>query len=365
VKPSSGPFASQGAERERPRPGLAVVPRPRPGSGAPSEQPLARSPLGAVELAGTSPAIRQLRARIARIAAVRSSVLIRGETGSGKGVVARLLHEQGPHWREPFAHVDCAALCPSLAESELFGHERGAFTGAVVQRRGRCELAAGGTLFLDEIGDIEPALQAKLLRVLQERAFERVGGSHTLALRARVVAATNRDLERAVALGRFRRDLYYRLRVVEIALPPLRERREDIPLLAAAAAAECSARLGLRSVPLLEPGFCARLAAHSWPGNVRELFHLVERCLVERPGERLEPQHLDGLLEDPFSLRSTAPTAVAAVRASHREEAERIAAALRATGGNVSRSARRLGLARSTLRYRIERLGLSALIPRD
>ena len=180
-------------------------------------------------LAGDSAVVAQLRHALRRIARADATVLLRGETGTGKGLAARLLHDASPRAAAPFAHVDCAALAPSVIESELFGHERGAFTGADAARAGRLEAAARGTLFLDEIAELEPRLQAKLLRALQDRAFERVGGTRTLALGARVVAATHRDLRRAVAEGSFRADLYFRLQVCEVTLPPLRERLEDLP----------------------------------------------------------------------------------------------------------------------------------------
>src|SRR5690606_926439 len=200
---------------------------PMPCTRTPVPDPRApRDPLAA--LVGCSPAMAALRAALRRSAASDASVLVTGETGTGKGLVARVLHAASPRAAGPFVHVDCAALAPSVIESELFGHERGAFTGADAPRVGRLE-AAAGTLFRDEIAGLEPRRKAKLLRVLQERAFERVGGTRTLPLTARVVAATNRDLRRAIAAGAFRADLYYRLQVIELALPPLRARREDLP----------------------------------------------------------------------------------------------------------------------------------------
>jgi two-component system response regulator AtoC len=333
------------------------------------EDPSPADPLA--PLVGGSPALARLRASVSRAAAVDTTVLLTGETGTGKGLVARLLHVASPRAAEPWVHVDCAALAPTVIESELFGHERGAFTGAAGARTGRLESAGRGTLFLDEVGELEPRLQAKLLRALQDRTFERVGGSRTLPVTARVVAATNRDLRRAVADGSFRADLYYRLQVLELRLPPLRERREDLPALAEQALREVSDRLGRRA-PRMGDGFLAALAAHSWPGNIRELRNVLERLLVQGAGPELGDGDLAAALtpgppglavhETPMTAR--APS-VRSAGPPGPEEREPIVAALVATGGNVARAARRLGLARSTLRHRIVRHGLAHLIPRD
>jgi len=286
-------------------------------------------------LIGGSEAIAAVRRTIASLSDLPTTVLVTGESGTGKGLVARALHASGRRRTQPFVHADCAGLPEPLFESELFGHERGAFTGALAARIGRAEAAADGTLFLDEVGELPLRLQAKLLRLLQERSFERVGGGAPRAFRARVIAATNLDLAAAVARGAFRRDLLFRLDVARIVLPPLRERREDLPALAQALARRAAERLG-RVCPPLDPAFVARLAAYDWPGNVRELENALERWLIGAEHPAAAPR-----------------------------EVEQIAAALAAAGGNVARAARRLGLPRSTLRGRIARHGLGAAIPRD
>jgi len=328
------------------------------GDGDPARaRPARADPLAA--LIGGSRTLADLRRELRADAASDSTVLVTGETGTGKGLVARVLHESSRRARGPFVHVDCAALAPTVIESELFGHERGAFTGAELARDGRLAAAAGGTLFLDEVGDLEARLQAKLLRALQERAFERVGGSRTLPMSARVVAATNRNLRAAVADGSFRADLYYRLRVLELALPPLRERPDDIPALVEHGLRETANRLG-RLAPRATESFLRALAAHSWPGNVRELLNLLERLLVRHAGATLDAGLLGGELEP-----EPEPHEGGREGAADGGESARLAQALRSTGGNVARAARRLGLARSTLRHRIERFGLGHLIPRD
>jgi DNA-binding NtrC family response regulator len=289
--------------------------------------------------------MQALRNEIAAAASLPSTVQITGETGAGKGVVARTLHRLSSRSNEPFVHVDCAALSSEIVESELFGHERGAFTGAHARRVGRFELAAAGTLFLDEIGDLEARLQAKLLRVLQDRRFERLGGNQTLRMRARIIAATTRDLRSDVADGRFRADLYYRLAVISIDVAPLRDRTDDIPALLRAAAKRSSE---LPAFTLTESAL-DRLSNHDWPGNVRELQNVAERIAVRFPGRRVDAAGLDGILDDE-KPRNPASSPL--------NDAEQIAFTLRSTGGNISQAAQRLGLPRTTLRHRIRRLGI-------
>jgi DNA-binding NtrC family response regulator len=315
------------------------------------------------ELVGQSSSVRELRESIHNAGRVDSTVLLQGETGTGKGLIARLVHQASRRAGGPFVHVDCAALSPTLIESELFGHEKGAFTGAGARRQGRFELASDGSIFLDEIGDLDERLQTKLLRVLEDRCYERVGGSRTLRMQARVIAATSHDLLDRLRRGAFRRDLYFRLNVIQLKIPPLRERLDDLPLLVEAGIARLVERLGVAR-PRVSPELSTRLARHAWPGNVRELLNVLERALVQTRADQLEPQDFDGLLDEClWADLDTVPTS-AQLRAIP-DEAERIIAALRHTGGNVSRAARRLGLPRGTLRYRIERLGLVDWVPGD
>ena len=238
-----------------------------------------RRAAGQLDMVGSGPAMQRLFELIRRAAPSEGRVLVTGENGTGKELVARAIHESSRRKAGPFVKLNCAAVPAELIESELFGHERGAFTGAVAARRGKFELADGGTLFLDEVGDMPAAMQAKVLRVLQEGEFERVGGAHTLRVDVRVVAATNKDLAAEVQAGRFREDLYYRLNVVPVRAPPLRERREDIPELATRFLAEACERNGRRPMRLDRDALVA-LQAHDWPGNVRELRNLVERLAI-------------------------------------------------------------------------------------
>jgi DNA-binding NtrC family response regulator/cytochrome c-type biogenesis protein CcmH/NrfG len=308
-------------------------------------------------LLGASQAMRDVNDLVARAAASQANVLLLGPNGTGKELAARAIHRLSARATGPFVAVNCAALPETLLESELFGYEKGAFTGAVAARRGRFELASGGTLFLDEIGDLQPSLQVKLLRAVQEKAFERVGGNETLRSDFRLIAATNRDLRRDVLEGRFREDLFYRLFVFPIQLPPLRERPEDVPLLAEHFLRQAAARAG-KKFQRLSAAARSRLLAHPWPGNVRELENCIERAVALHDGEQLEANHLqfDALHPDALQL------AEAPARGGSLAEAERqaIALALRQAGHRVADAARALGMSRATLYRKIEQHGLKS-----
>jgi DNA-binding NtrC family response regulator len=259
---------------------------------------------------GQSPAVQEMLTKVAQYAPVSSTVLIEGESGTGKELVARAIHALSPRATHPFVAVNCAAITETLLESELFGHERGAFTGAVVQRKGRFELADRGTLFLDEVGEMPPATQVKLLRVLEEREFTRVGGSELVRVDVRVIAATNKVLREAVERGEFRRDLYYRLNVLHMDVPPLRERREDIPLLVQRFVREFAREQGREPVEVSEEAM-AILQNYDWPGNVRELRNQVERMLVQTYGARIRPKDVPGHIYEranPARLLPVAPS---------------------------------------------------------
>jgi len=316
-------------------------------------------------LIGESPAIRQIRRELCAVSALGSTVLITGETGTGKGLAARLLHELSPRSARAYVHSDCSGLAGSLIESEFFGHERGAFTGAVASRIGRFEAAAGGTLFLDEIGELSLALQAKLLRVLQDQVYERVGSNHPRVMSARIVAATNRDLESEVSAGRFRRDLFFRLNVIRVEMPPLRDRREDLPSLAQFLLRQLATRLGV-GVPAVSAAFLNDLVRHDWPGNVRELMNVLERFLVQHHAGLLDVSSPNNLIGNPTSIPiPVSPQARKRIRSDRAEEKRFLEAELAATGENISRLARKLGIARSTLRYRIHLHNIPRRIPPD
>ncbi len=312
---------------------------------------------GTATLLGASPAMEDVRRQTAKAAAVDSSVLVTGETGTGKELVARCLHEAGPRQDEPFVAVNCAAFVEGLIESELFGHEKGAFTGATERHAGRIEQAGRGTLFLDEVGELSGGLQAKLLRVLSEGTYTRVGGQERLRLGCRVVAATNRDLARMVEDDAFRRDLYFRLAVLEIRLPPLRERAGDVPLLAEAGLERIAARLG-RPVPRLSADAREALEAHAWPGNVRELQNALERALVLLEGDTLTAADLPPVLGEgraPAAGRAAAPGETLSLKEA---EARAVRAALAAAKGRKGRAAELLGTSWPTLNRKLRQHGI-------
>ncbi|MCU0253116.1 MAG: sigma-54 dependent transcriptional regulator [Acidobacteria bacterium] len=307
------------------------------------------------ELTGRSAEMQALFALIRDVASLRSTVLILGESGSGKELVARAIHAEGERRVRRFVAVSCAALPETLLESELFGHERGAFTGAGNRKLGKVELAAGGTLFLDEIGDIPPRVQQGLLRVLQERSFFRVGGTEEISVDVRFIAATNRDLEEAVRAGEFREDLFYRLDVITVRVPPLRQRREDIPLLAADLVARLAEEMK-KPIERLSDGALQMLLDYDWPGNVRELENALERAMVGCRGDTLTESDLAFVRDFARRDREWEPPAEASLTEIERKAIE---AALRRTAGNVRQAARQLGIDRSTLYDKMKRYGLS------
>jgi Nif-specific regulatory protein len=308
-------------------------------------------------LIGASGPMRQLYEEMARVAGTNATVLIRGESGTGKELIAQAIHHHSLRCKGPFIKVNCAALPETLVESELFGHERGAFTGAQQRRKGRFELANGGTLFLDEIGELSPATQVKLLRALQEREFERVGGTESVRVDVRVIAATNRTLERALSEGSFREDLYYRLNVFPIFIPPLRERKSDI-LLLADHFVEKYARQHQKSIRRISTSAIDLLAAYQWPGNVRELENTIERAVLLADGEVIHGHHL------PLSLQTAEATGtlVSTSLGSAVEAFERslIEDALKTTRGNRSRAARMLSTTERVLSYKARKYGIDA-----
>jgi transcriptional regulator with GAF, ATPase, and Fis domain len=303
---------------------------------------------------GESRSWRECLAQAARVGSAETTVLITGESGTGKEVVARFVHRSSPRKEGPFVALNCAALAEHLLESELFGHEKGAFTGALAAHPGRIEQAATGTLFLDEVAEMSPTVQAKFLRVLQEREYQRLGGTRTLKADVRVIAATNRDLKSAIARGTFREDLYYRLAVFDIALPALRERADDIPLLVAGFLEEIGRTVG-RPAAGISQGALDALTRHAWPGNVRELRNAIERAVILCEGGVIEAAHLPRFesAAKPVGGAASLPTADSAER-------ELIAQALARSGNNKSQAARLLGLTRAQLRARIEKHGLGA-----
>ncbi len=320
------------------------------------------SKFGLENIVGSSPAMERLFDIVRQAAPTQATVLIEGASGTGKELVAQAIHRLSARAAGPFVAVHCAALSSSLLESELFGHEKGAFTGAVVQRKGRFEMAHGGTLFLDEISEIEPSVQVKLLRVLEERRFERVGGVDTVDVDIRIIAATNRDLRKYVEEGKFREDLFYRLDVVEIKMPPLKERGGDIALLCNRFMKEF-AEVNARPVSRIAPEAAAILQAYSWPGNVRELRNTIEKMVVLARGDTLAVEDVPANIRDEARLNgvsgvSAAPAPAPAADFAPTEslaevEKRKILAALDAAGGNRSKAAIALGISRRTLHRKL------------
>jgi DNA-binding NtrC family response regulator len=291
-----------------------------------------------------------------RVASTRATVLLGGESGTGKGMLAQAIHNNSPRRGAPFVKITCSAIPENLMESELFGYEKGAFTGAMKSHPGKFEQADGGTVFLDEIGDVPPAVQVKLLRVLQEREFERLGGTKTIQVDVRVIAATNQDLRAALEQGAFREDLYYRLNVVPINLPALRDRKEDIDDLAAHFLQRFAADLGGR-VSSISPKALEKLRAYHWPGNVRELENIIQRAMVMAEGEVIEPDdiRLDGAHG---SSQKNGHSFLPEGLTLEQYEQELIREAMRRADNNKSQAARMLGLTRNALRYRLGQMGI-------
>jgi DNA-binding NtrC family response regulator len=300
-------------------------------------------------IVGSSAPMQEVFKTVSQIAGSRASVLITGESGTGKELIAAAVHERSPRAKGPFVKLHCAALAESLLESELFGHERGSFTGAQTRREGRFHQAHGGTLFLDEIGEISPAVQVKLLRFLQEREFERVGGNETISVDVRVIAATNRDLKKMVADGKFREDLFYRLNVINVEMPALRERPSDVPLLAVHFLRKYAGENG-KELSGFQPDALAQLSEYAWPGNVRELENVVERAVVMTRGPQITkadlPQHL---------VPSSASRGGPQIPGASMDEIERyaITKTLEATGGSTSRAAEILQMSVRKIQYKL------------
>src|ERR1700751_1756507 len=305
------------------------------------------------QIIGHSPALKSVLAEVKRVAPTDSTVLVLGETGTGKELIAHAIHNLSLRCGRPFVRLNCAAIPLDLLESELFGHEKGAFTGAIAQKIGRFELADKGTLFLDEVGDIPPALQPKLLRVLQEQEFERLGSARTHQVDVRLVAATNRDLMEMVNGGEFRSDLYYRLNVFPILLPPLRDRREDIPALVNHFVEIYSRRMS-REIEHIPPTTMSALTSYEWPGNVRELQNLIERAVILSN---------DGVLPNPLPASGTLPpstsTAVTTLKGSERILILRTLESVGWVVGGPNGAAAKLGLKRTTLIHKMQKLGIS------
>jgi formate hydrogenlyase transcriptional activator len=305
------------------------------------------------QIIGNSSALESVLEQVEQVAPTDSSVLIQGETGTGKELIARAIHNLSTRCGRPFVKLNCAAIPFDLLESELFGHERGAFTGAIAQKIGRFELADKGTLFLDEVGDIPPGLQPKLLRVLQEQEFERLGSTRTQQVNIRLVAATNRNLADMVKRGQFRSDLYYRLNVFPIPLPPLRERREDIPALVEHFVEIYSHRMN-KQIEHIPPETMSALTSYQWPGNIRELQNFMERSVIVSPGNVLRPP-----LASLKAAAATESEEVVTLEEAERDHIRKILEQTRWVVAGPNGAAVRLGMKRSTLYFRMQKLGIS------
>jgi len=304
-----------------------------------------------------SPKMQEVLATVERVASTNATVLLGGESGVGKDLIARAIHEKSKRASGPFVKINSTAIPENLLESELFGYERGAFTGASTSKPGKFEMADKGTLFLDEIGDVPPATQVKLLRVLQEREFERLGGTKTVKVDVRLIAATNRDLREALEQGTFREDLYYRLNVVPIDIAPLRQRKEDIPDLVNLFISRCAADSG-KSVKSITPEAMQILVNYHWPGNVRELQNIIERACALAKGTVLEAADIHMDLRPPKAANGVGGFLPEGMTLEHWED-EMIQEALRRANGNKSQAARLLGLSRNALRYRLSKIGIA------
>ena len=307
---------------------------------------------------GSSPAMRKLIETLTLVAPSEATVLIQGESGTGKELVANAIHHNSPRKSNPFIKVNCAALPETLLESELFGHEKGAFTGAAGPRKGRFERADRGTLFLDEIGEMTPATQAKILRVLQEREFEPVGGSRSIRVDTRILSATNRNLEEEIAADRFREDLYYRLNVVTITVPPLRERLADIPLLAEHFLGHYAAK-NHRTFKGIAPPAMDLLMRYAWPGNVRELENVIERAVIMTRGDRIEAEHFPSTIGDPENDPTQHAPMLPSGRSLKDVEKEMILQTLDDMDGNRTQTAKILGISRRTLQLKLKEYGIN------
>jgi len=316
-----------------------------------------RSEISFSEIVGQSAVLRRALKEVETVASTDSTVLIYGETGTGKELIARAIHNLSLRRSNPFAKLNCAAIPTGLLESELFGHEKGAFTGAIAQRIGRFELANRGTIFLDEIGDIPLELQPKLLRVLQEREFERLGSTRTLHTDARLIAATNTDLAEKVNEKQFRSDLYYRLNVFPIVVPPLRERREDIPLLVRHFVQKYTQRIK-KPIERIPSAAIDALSEYDWPGNVRELEHFIERAVILSPGSELQPPLSELSYQNPPSAIAAAESNSTTLREAEREHIVRTLQDTNWTIGGPAGAAARLGMKRTTLHSLVKRLGI-------